>query len=503
MRHLQVCLTPFDPRVALVSSPVNVRLSYVVDGGTTRGDDVAVWQRARLIPVSGIGSDVEAEQRATSALLAVMSIVRPFSKAVLSPFGASRADKAVVDTFIEPTFKDDAGKQVRPDGLIQVAYGSKEPFVALVEVKTGSSKLSADQINAYWDIARREKYDSVVTISNEIAPSLGVHPTAGLKVKANSKVQVHHLSWTRLLTLAVMEKTHRGVDDPEQDWILGELIRYLQHDASGALGFDDMGPNWTEVRDGARNGTLNVKAESVADIVLRWDQLLGYMSLRLGADIGEDVTEVLTRSEQNDPKVRPKMFTESLCSDGMLDGTLRVPDTIGDLHVTVDLKARQTIVSVEIDAPKDKGAKGRISWLLRQLKAAPGALVIEAYPRGGSNGIAGPLAAIAEDPSILLREDKKDPHRFKIIARSELGQNRRSGKTPGFVQSVINSVESFYGDVLQGLTAYQPKAPQLRSVVPADPEPTLPSVPLVEARSESSQPRQAIALPPASPTWNV
>ena len=115
-----------------------------------------------------------------------------------------------MDTFIEPTFKDGAGRAIRPDGLIQVAYGSKEPFIALVEVKTGSSKLAADQINSYWDIARREHFDAVLTISNEIAPSPGVHPTDGLRVKSNSKVQVHHMSWTRLLTLAVMEKTHRG-----------------------------------------------------------------------------------------------------------------------------------------------------------------------------------------------------------------------------------------------------------------------------------------------------
>ncbi|MFV1990217.1 MAG: stress response protein, partial [Acidimicrobiales bacterium] len=118
----------------------------------------------------------------------------------------------------------------------------------LVEVKSGSALLDADQINAYWDIARREGFDAVLTISNEIAPSPGVHPTEGLKQRANSKVKVHHVSWTRLLTMAVMEKTHRGVEDPEQDWILGELIRYLEHDASGVMDFDDMGPNWTEVR---------------------------------------------------------------------------------------------------------------------------------------------------------------------------------------------------------------------------------------------------------------
>ncbi|MFT7601768.1 MAG: hypothetical protein ACI8TP_004729 [Acidimicrobiales bacterium] len=461
------------------------------------------WQRARIIPVSGIGSEQEAEQRATSALLAVLSIVRPFSQAVLSPLGASRAEKAVVETFIEPTFKDDAGKAVRPDGLIQVAYGSKPPFVALVEVKTGQAKLIADQINAYWDIARREGFDAVITISNEIASSHGVHPTDGLKVKSNSKVAVHHLSWTRVLSLAVTEKTHRGVDDPEQDWILGELIRYLEHSASGALGFDDMGVNWIEVRDGARNGTLNAKSDGVTDIAIRWDQLLSFVSLRLGADIGEDVVEVLSRAEQNDPKLRPKLFAESLCNDGTLSGTLRVPNTVGDIHITVDLKARQNIVSVDVDAPSDKGAKGRISWLVRQLREAPGALVVEAYPKGGQNGIAGPLAAIAEDPSILLREDKKDPHRFRIIGRSELGQNRRSGKSPGFVQSVINAIESFYGDVLQDMTGYQPKPSQLRTIIPTEPDPDLPSVPLVAAAPRPDPERRAIPLPAAPSTWYV
>ncbi|NOX31635.1 MAG: hypothetical protein GXP35_16555, partial [Actinobacteria bacterium] len=439
------------------------------------------WQRARIIPVSGIGSEREAEQRATSALLAVLGIVRPFSQAILSPLGASRAGRAVVETFIEPTFKDDAGKAVRPDGLIQVAYGKKPPFVALVEVKTGRAKLGADQINAYWDVARREGFDAVITISNEIAPSFGVHPTAGLKVRSNSKVSVHHLSWTRVLSLAVTEKTHRGIDDPEQDWILGELIRYLEHDASGALGFDDMGGNWVEGRDGARNGTLNSNSDAVIDIALRWDQLLSFISLRLGADIGEDVIEVLSRAEQNDPKLRPRLFAESLCSDGTLSGTLRVPNTIGDIRIAVDLKARQNIVSVDVIAPADKGARGRITWLIRQLSDAPGALVVEAYPKGGQNGIAGALEAIVGDPSILLRDDKKDPHRFRVIARSELGQGRRTGKSPGFVQSVINAIESFYGDVLQDMTAYQPKAPKLKSVVPVETEPDLPSVPLVSA----------------------
>ena len=46
------------------------------------------WTRARLIPVSGIGSEKEAETRAASAFLAVLSVVRDLTVALLSPMGA-------------------------------------------------------------------------------------------------------------------------------------------------------------------------------------------------------------------------------------------------------------------------------------------------------------------------------------------------------------------------------------------------------------------------------
>ena len=205
---------------------------------------MANWQEARLISVAGISGDTEAEQRATSALLAVLTIVRPFSKTLLTSFGASRADKATVEAFLETTFKTANGSSVRPDGLIRVTYGKQAPWVALVEVKTGSSKLDKDQVESYVEVAKAEGYDCVLTISNEIPPTPGVHP-CGVKLRANSKVALEHISWTRILTTAVMEKTHRGIADPEQSWILGELIRYLGHEQSGTVGFDDIGENWT------------------------------------------------------------------------------------------------------------------------------------------------------------------------------------------------------------------------------------------------------------------
>ena len=59
------------------------------------------WHQARLIPTSGIAGADEQERRATSAALAVMSVVKEFSKAVLGPLGAPAG---VVETFVEVPF---------------------------------------------------------------------------------------------------------------------------------------------------------------------------------------------------------------------------------------------------------------------------------------------------------------------------------------------------------------------------------------------------------------
>ena len=442
---------------------------------------MAGWQAARLISVAGISGDKEAEQRATSALLAVLGIVRPFSKALLSPFGASKADKAYIETFIETSFKTSSGSSVRPDGLIRVTYGKQDPWVSLIEVKTGSSKLDRDQLDSYVDVAKTNGFDCVISISNEIPPSVGLHPT-GLKLRANSKVNLEHVSWTRVLTTAVMEKVHRGIKDPERAWILGELIRYLEHPSSGAVGFDDMGEHWIDIRDGAREGTVNRRTDGITEIAQRWDQLLGFASLKLGADIGRDVLEVIPRAHQADPTLRTKGFIESIASEGRLEGSLRIPDTIADLEVDVDLKARQNIVSASFDAPGDKGGKGRIGWLVRQLTEAPDELVVEAYSKNARTGTAARLADVREDSSVLIGDDKKDPVKFRLVARSEMGLGRKAGKKPGFAKAVINSIEAFYGDILQNLTTYQPKAPKIQQrpkPVEVEPEP-LPTVELIE-----------------------
>ena len=100
---------------------------------------------------------------------------------------------------------------------------------------------------------------------------------------------------------------------------------------------------------------------------------------------------------------------------------------------------------------------------------------------------------------MLIGDDKKAPVKFRLVARSEMGLGRKAGKKPGFSKSVINAIEAFYGDILQNLTAYQPKAPRIQQrPQPSEvtPEP-LPTVELVEPKVPME------ALDEALQRWSV
>ncbi|HEY8527241.1 MAG TPA: hypothetical protein VIL48_19890 [Acidimicrobiales bacterium] len=419
------------------------------------------FQIARLIPVSGISNNVEAEMRATSALLSVLTIVRDFSVAVLSPFGASTAKKATVEAFIETSFKLDDGTVVRPDGLIQVTYGSSV-WKALVEVKTGSNLLQAEQITNYLNVARRQGIDAVLTISNEIG--IGAqHPCDGVRVRANSKVLLGHLSWTELLAHAVKAKVHRGVSDPEQAWILGELIRYLEHPASGAMELHDMGPNWAAARDAVRAGTLRRNSAECREIAQRWDQLIRFAALGLGSSTGADVQPVVARAH-SDPIVRLNHLADRLTTDGQLDGCIRVPGAVGDLAVTADLRARQISMSTDISAPTDRGSRARVTWLLRQLGPdTPADVTIESWPRKARQPLVAGLAAAQEDRDVLLDSERREIMRFRLVRRTEMGQNRKDGgRSPGFIESTVDAITSFYSDVVQQVAPWTARPPQAR-----------------------------------------
>lgn len=414
------------------------------------------WHEARLIPTSGISGADEQERRATSALLAVVSVVKEFGRALLAPAGAIAG---TVETFIEVPFTV-GDRKVIPDGLVRVTRGQRS-WTALVEVKTGKNDLEAAQLEDYLEVAKAQGFDALITISNEIPSMAGQHPTK-LDKRKLKKVAIHHWSWTYILSTAVMQKEHRGVTDPEQAWILGELIRYLEHPRSGAMEMDDMGAGWVPVRQAVSAGTLRASDKQVPDVVTRFDALLRYTALRLGRQLGIDVIHVLSRKEQGDPILRAQALTTSLTDSGVLFGTVRIPHTVAPVNLCADLRAGRITASLDIDAPKQGRPTTRVNWLVRQLKHAPGTTRVEAFSVGGRGpGQTDLLATVREDPTCLVLDPKKDIRAFRVEISAPLGAKRGRGQG-AFIDSVVDLVDVFYADVVQHLKAWNAAPPKMR-----------------------------------------
>src|SRR3984885_11837598 len=162
------------------------------------------WERARLFPVSGIGGADEQERRAASALLAVVQSVREFGRAITVPMGAPAGR---LSAYTEVPFSD-GDKKLRPDGLLQVVSGQRT-WTALGEVKTGRHELIAGQIEAYLDVARKHKFDALLTISNQVVATPGVHPVALPRARTQT-ARLYHLSWSQIRTEALIEQSNKS-----------------------------------------------------------------------------------------------------------------------------------------------------------------------------------------------------------------------------------------------------------------------------------------------------
>ncbi len=464
----------------------------------TNQPDTTSWESARLIPVSGLRNAEEQERRSTSALLAVLSAVDEFGLAFAKPFGAL---KGKYETYIEIPFELSDGRSARPDGLIRTIRG-KSSWTALIEVKTGGNELNCDQIEMYLDLAKEQGFDCVITISNQIARIPGEHPVNVDKRKLR-KVALHHLSWSRVLTEAVLQKSHRGVADPDQAWILSELIRYLEHPNAGAMDFRDMGEHWVGVRDAVKNRTLRHSDKKTFEVAGKWEELVSFAALRLGRQLGTDVQEVLSAKERRDISIRIANIVDAMVSQGLMLGAIRIPNTVGDIVLKADLRAQQIVASVTLDAPKTGRTATKINWLLRQLKSTSPDVRLESWGMRSRSSMSDLLGNVRNNQSLLIPIDNRELISFRVSLMRPMGLKRAVGKG-SFIDSVLDTIDEFYGDVVQHLQEWKPAAPKLQksNVEETNTQPVLPTagystepINIVPAKREAVSIDPSIAQP--------
>ncbi len=399
------------------------------------------WQEARLFSISAVGGAAEQEKRATSALLATIVAVKPFARALLARLNAPAGS---VETFLEVAFPVGDVKVV-PDGVIRISRGARL-WTALVEVKTSGTPLRVEQVQSYVDVARRKKYDAVLTISNDLTASLG-----DLAVSVRSRradPNLFHLSWSEVLHEARMALRHRGVDDPTQSWILHELIRYLEHPKSGAAAFDDMGPGWVAVRESVVSGTLRAADRKVPPVAESWQRLIRQLCLNLTADLGQEVVQVMPRKMRLDPTVRMQSIIDELAATGSMSAGLTIPGTAGALTVRANLRTSTIEVSTQIDAPQEWGSRRRVSWLLKQLNAAPKDLLVEVVFSEESVQTCRKLLDALANPAVLVPDSSLEVAGFNLSLNTAMGTKRSGISRTAFPVSVLEACAAFHTSVL-------------------------------------------------------
>ncbi|MFE5968504.1 TerD family protein [Streptomyces sp. NPDC056463] len=414
------------------------------------------WKPARLFPVPSYKSDREREVRATSVLLSVMAEVPEFGRRLTAGFGAPAGR---MQTFSEVSLPHGDSPK-RPDGVIRVERAGKL-WTALVETKTNGNPLKAEQVQNYMDIATRRGYEAVITLSNDVA--LEGSPLVDVKIdgRRKHKVALWHLSWAEVAHQAQMLIRHEGVGNAAHAWLLEELLHYLQHENSGCHGFQNMGPSWVPVRNGIDAETLCQGDRQAVDVVESWERLIRQVCLRLGGELGQKALPVQRAKRGTDPESRRAELADRLCEEGRLSAEVRVDGTHGILAITADLRTGKLRTSVDLPAPESGYPLTIAKRLVRVLAEAPADLHVQTLVDGG-NGPRGTLERLRPEPGDLLPKDGAPISGFRLTLFKGMGGSRGSTES-GFIRSVDDAVDRFYGTVVTHLGQFDRRTPRQRS----------------------------------------
>jgi len=421
---------------------------------------LATGQHARLIPTV---ADSKKEERATSTLLASFMVVPEFAREVLSEAGAPVGKRIKTVCYTEVTFKNnEKNKGPRPDGLVIISSGSKQ-WTALIESKIGNADLTKQQVEEYLDLAKTHGINALITISNQFATTPTHHPVKVAKNKLRS-VELYHFSWLSLKSKAVLLTANKGVDDPEQAYILSELVRYLDHDSSGVSSLTRMPSEWKDLCSSVQHGTALAKTSDVVESsVSGWHQLLRHLSLNLSMSIGQPVKIALSRAREKDAELNFSEDCADLAQNNGFSTEFEIPNTASRIIFSADCLRRTINISMKLDAPKDRTrATASINWITRQLKGKGVENVgVRAYWSRRIPMTSASLIEATENPEVLIPEGVSDlPTYLEIIRVADLSSRFKGAKT--FVENCSKEFPSFYQDVGQHLSKWVAKAPQIK-----------------------------------------
>ena len=421
---------------------------------------------ARLFPTVRIGTEREAELRATASLCAMIKAVSEFGREFVR---VAKGPAGRTSCYTEVSFpnEDPDGPELRPDGVIRVVRG-KTDWRALLEVKVGDTPLLQEQFDEYHKLAKRLEFDALITISNQAARTDGL-PRLSVDRRRLRSVPVFHISWDRLLSEARMLSGKKAIDDPDQHWMLDEWIRYIADPRSKIIAEATLGENFSDVLQAARQGNIRSAVRYLPRTVECWEGYLKKLALRLRAQLGVEVERKLPRKHKRDASGRIKELVEDTVRGGVLTGEFRIPDAVGDVSIGLVLQARAVRYGIDVKPPTEGRGRTRVNWLVRQILdvEGPADMIVRVDWDQGRLSSSGRLKDVQKDITCLLLDFERKaipkdahPRRFTLEWTTSLpkGGGRSTGRMLG---AIAGDLERFYRNVVERLVPYVPRVPRL------------------------------------------
>lgn len=317
-------------------------------------------------PACLIPSHKKTERRLLSVLMAAMDIVPAFRDNILSEAGYGSGKTCQYQSYMEPEFDVLNSPPGRPDGVIFCERG-KTNWSAFIEAKSDSNNIDSDQIARYAELAAFLDIDAVISISNEHALTSTDLPY-NIQAKKLKKRKVIHFSWSEVVIQIELMLGAQSALNTTEELLMREVLAYMTTSGNGVLTFDQMPESWNNfvTQANAPHG-LNKNTQGVNEVIHAWQQERRDLKLKLLRKHGSDVDLWFDRASSNDPKVRNKNDIERLVNNYELGACYTFKNSKVDMYVTSDLKACLSRVVAVIRTPKNKKAKGVVTWLLNSL----------------------------------------------------------------------------------------------------------------------------------------
>jgi len=315
-------------------------------------------KKASLFPI-GKSTD---EVSTTSIFLASLKAVKEYREELIKNIGVKKIINKNIDLHIYTEVSSET-KEDRPDGLIVLTSGRKNPIIewmCLVEVKVGNNKIDDTQIERYIDYATGLGIESILTISNQLVSD--VTESIVKTKKAKKFKNLFHWSWTYLAVEAKRLLLNDTIEDEDHIYLLSELRRYFDKN-SNIKNFNTMESTWKDATKKVLEHGYNEKVddETIQFIINSYKQEEQDISYQLTDKTGHYVKFKLGKNDREEELINMIQKEKKLTSTYYIKNYEKQC-----FNLELDLISRTLRCSMEISFKNGK-AQAQTSKLLNSI----------------------------------------------------------------------------------------------------------------------------------------